>query len=1025
MNQQTVRRRPAGPIEHRRGDRAQDIGFRWPAILIWIGVAAFSPTGLYAQTLCPSDCSGNLVVSIDELIACATVALGKVQPDRCPGCDIDLDGTVTVDEVVRGVSASLRGCGFFMATPTAMAPSPTATPTVGSGSLVEGVCRRPGLKGSADLAPCPEGGRVSIAQCRSLASCLRNGDVVVLDFGFLGADGAFTLSLDKVDPNGGPLVFDAVVDPGGEATVYRTIDFGNIAGAKSAAFTAGEKWALRYPLAVGRGAGAEPSSTTVLVDPSSEGATRAIDRAGLEKVAAADATTLNRFDLAAQTRATLTLSLAGTSPAEAADLAGEAAFEQFFIDPRAIVVSPDGAHTYMVGNDSIAAFRRNPKDGALEFLSVLRNGFGGVDGLIDPRDLTISTDGLFLYAVTSQEDQSVTTFRRDPETGNLEFLDVYRNALIGPEALVPSPDGNFLYMAGFRFGLLFRRDADSGLVTPSSPIVYPEGMRFGVAVATSPDGSYLYLSGQNFLVVYERDPVDGTLSVLQTLHGGDGEISGILEATNDNAEFDIAVSPDGGHVYLLSLEENSIGVFRSDPIDGRLSVVEVVEGVPSPFPGSFSLGSIVPSSDGGQVYATNFFENTISVYDRDSESGRLTLVQTNKGIRGRVAALALSPDGTSLYAGGENSKSIAAFVRNPDGPLEFQDEYRAFIVRRFGLDGARSAVLSPDARNVYVVSFTSDRALTVFLRDPATGLLTHLQTIPNVDAFGDSVVAVSRDGANVYTGRDRGLLVLHRSASNGSLTVSNFNELAVSSVSAVIIAPDDRHVYAASDVRSSSAVTVFVRRVEDGSLVLQQQFPFEFERIDSLAISPDGKHLYAVNTDDTAVVSLERDDVTGELRAIQTLRESDLGGVRFPQGIAVSPDGESVYVAAPQLIKLGRDTTTGMLTFLGEEEEPLGATTSVRVSADNRHVYVTSEATFSLVSSSSIAVYERLGVESLSFVEMIRDDEGGVEALRRAGSIALTPDGTNAYVPAAADDALSVFERDPATGRLTILEVQR
>ena len=61
----------------------------------------------------------------------------------------------------------------------------------------------------------------------------------------------------------------------------------------------------------------------------------------------------------------------------------------------------------------------------------------------------------------------------------------------------------------------------------------------------------------------------------------------------------------------------------------------------------------------------------------------------------------------------------------------------------------------------------------------------------------------------------------------------------------------------------------------------------------------------------------------------------------------------------------------------------------------------------------------------LTFVQVVRDGVGGVDGLNAAVSVTVSSDGKHVYATGAFDDALAVFSRDGATGRLTFLEVHK
>lgn len=70
--------------------------------------------------LCPGDCDGNGVVSINELLKGVAMALSSVESSSCAAMDSDQNGAVVVSELIAAVRIALgTGC----------APPPTATPT--------------------------------------------------------------------------------------------------------------------------------------------------------------------------------------------------------------------------------------------------------------------------------------------------------------------------------------------------------------------------------------------------------------------------------------------------------------------------------------------------------------------------------------------------------------------------------------------------------------------------------------------------------------------------------------------------------------------------------------------------------------------------------------------------------------------------------------------------------------------------------------------------------------------------------
>ncbi len=72
---------------------------------------------------CAGDCNVDGSITIDELVLGVNIALGNRPVDDCPAFDGNSDGLVTINELITAVGAAVSGC---VAPPT---PVPSATPT--------------------------------------------------------------------------------------------------------------------------------------------------------------------------------------------------------------------------------------------------------------------------------------------------------------------------------------------------------------------------------------------------------------------------------------------------------------------------------------------------------------------------------------------------------------------------------------------------------------------------------------------------------------------------------------------------------------------------------------------------------------------------------------------------------------------------------------------------------------------------------------------------------------------------------
>jgi len=276
----------------------------------------------------------------------------------------------------------------------------------------------------------------------------------------------------------------------------------------------------------------------------------------------------------------------------------------------------------------------------------------------------------------------------------------------------------------------------------------------------------------------------------------------------------------------------------------------------------------------------------------------------------------------------------------------------------------------------------------------------------------------------------------------------------------VVVSADQRNVYVTS---GGGAVTgangvVTLARAEDGTLTPRGCVTATggdgrigsdglCARADSLrgasqlALSPDGRFAYVAASGSNGVSWFERDPATGALSAKGCVKHTFGFGERCvagyaldgAAGIAVSPDGKHVYVAAERsgaVSTFTRDATSGALTEDGcvsdtgsdgqcADGTALAGADGVLVSNDGADVYVTS------AQSGSVTGYRRdatTGALTPHGCLLADAPQGGpctsVSALAGAQTGAISADGHTLYVAASEAGTLVTLARDPAAGTL-------
>ncbi len=378
--------------------------------------------------------------------------------------------------------------------------------------------------------------------------------------------------------------------------------------------------------------------------------------------------------------------------------------------------------------------------GELGFVSVVEDGVAGVDGLRGAERAAVSPDGKHVY-VTGFSDNALAAFSRNPSTGRLSFVDLWRDGVDGvdglaaPQGVVVSPDGKQVYAASFADDALvtFARNPTSGRLTfveqVKDGVGGVDGLNGANSVAVAPDGKHVYATGgsDDAVAAFARNPANGRLSFLGARKDGVGGVNGLDGAAG------IVVAPNGKQVYVAATDEDALSTFSRNPTTGQLGFVTAlrdgfggVDGLDGP-----EFLAIPP--DGEQVYATGFLDDSVSTFSRNPTTGRLGFLGLVKdgvgGVDGLDAAfgIAASADGKHVYAAGISDNAIVAFARDPSGGgLTPVDLLKDGVDGVDGLGGARGVIVSPDGKHVYATS-GSDNAVATFARDltapPVTILL--------------------------------------------------------------------------------------------------------------------------------------------------------------------------------------------------------------------------------------------------------------------------------------------------------------
>ncbi|WP_243773765.1 lactonase family protein [Actinomadura barringtoniae] len=281
--------------------------------------------------------------------------------------------------------------------------------------------------------------------------------------------------------------------------------------------------------------------------------------------------------------------------------------------PRGIALATNGSTAYVVNSDSstMSVFRVGVRGALQPNPQIVKTGE-------EPWGATVAPNGRTLY-VTNTTDATIRAYRIGPD-GTPTSLGDFRTTSDHPKQTVLTPDGRFLYLA--------YADADETADSPTRVIT-----RYAVRA-------------------------DGTLGPPQDV------------AKVEPADFGIAISPDGGLVYVSSNATDKVWGFRRGA-DGSLTPVPG-----SPFAAPESPTGLKVTPDRQHLY--------VAANDGDSPPGGLLgyTIRADGSLEptadspaptpdgAEAAAVAITPDGKDVFAAIRDTNQVSAFAIGAGGRLK-------------------------------------------------------------------------------------------------------------------------------------------------------------------------------------------------------------------------------------------------------------------------------------------------------------------------------------------------------------------
>ena len=119
--------------------------------------------------------------------------------------------------------------------------------------------------------------------------------------------------------------------------------------------------------------------------------------------------------------------------------------------------------------------------------------------------------------------------------------------------------------------------------------------------------------------------------------------------------------PSGKYLYVINELDSSMAAFKYDEQDGTLTHIETVSTLPSDFSGASYCADVHVSTSGKFLYGSNRGHNSIVVFEIDSGSGKLKLVEHVSTQGDWPRNFTLDPSGKFLLVANQRSDNVVSF----------------------------------------------------------------------------------------------------------------------------------------------------------------------------------------------------------------------------------------------------------------------------------------------------------------------------------------------------------------------------
>jgi 6-phosphogluconolactonase len=284
----------------------------------------------------------------------------------------------------------------------------------------------------------------------------------------------------------------------------------------------------------------------------------------------------------------------------------------------------------------------------------------------NPSFLALHPNGQFLYACGEAGEGTVKAFAIDRGAVILKPLNSRPSKGSSPCHLVVDATGRNLLAVNYGPGstIVYRLNPD-GSIGEESAFVQHSGSSVNERRQQGPHAHSVNLSKNNrFAVVADLGTDEYIVYAFDAARGSITRQSA-AKVKGGSGPRHFSFHPNYRFAYGLNEMGSSVTVFRWSEEKGQLDEMATTTTLPAGFAGENNCAEILVHPSGKFVYASNRGHNSIAVFECDSKTGAVKLID-HTPTQGEIPRnFRLTPDGKWLLAANQNSASVVVFALNP------------------------------------------------------------------------------------------------------------------------------------------------------------------------------------------------------------------------------------------------------------------------------------------------------------------------------------------------------------------------